>query len=114
MFALAGSAFAAYRLRKRLHLPAPLTTAWLFSAPIAVSRAAGPSFKGDMAAWGAQMWAYKNAFELPADQPDRHRERVHLDYSLRADAFLGCGTPPSQRLQRRLRRPHHLSVGTRR
>lgn len=113
MYAVAGSSLVAYRLRKRLKLPAPVMTAWLFAAPLALARADPPSFRRDMSVWGAQMWAYKNAFELPADRPERHRRRVHIDYVRRLDTLIGLGMPPGQRLQRRLRSPHRLSKADR-
>jgi membrane-associated phospholipid phosphatase len=107
--AVASSSVAALQLRKRLGLPAAVTTASLFSAPVALARVAAPSFTRDMAVWGAQMWAYKNAFELPADDAKRHQRRRRIDYPLRVDTLLGFGVPPSRRLQRRLRHRRRLS-----
>jgi membrane-associated phospholipid phosphatase len=49
------------------------------------------------------MWAYKNAFEIPNDDEQRHRRRAHFDYPMELDARLARGAPPGQRLQRRLR-----------
>ncbi len=34
----------------------------------------------DVVVWAAQMWAYKNAFELPNDDEERLVRRAHLDY----------------------------------
>jgi membrane-associated phospholipid phosphatase len=51
------------------------------------------------------MWAYKIAFEVPYDRPERLRTRLRVDGPLGADTRLGAGVPPSQRLQERLRRP---------
>jgi membrane-associated phospholipid phosphatase len=64
----------------------------------------------DGAVWAAQMWAYKNAFEMPADDEPRLRGRAHFDYPIAVDRLIGAGTPPSLRLARRLRRRGHLSV----
>jgi hypothetical protein len=50
------------------------------------------------------MWAYKNAFEMPNDDEQALRDRAHFDYPIALDSRLGAGTPPGQRLQRRLRR----------
>ncbi|HKR98635.1 MAG TPA: phosphatase PAP2 family protein [Candidatus Dormibacteraeota bacterium] len=59
--------------------------------------------------WAAQMWAYKNAFEIPNDDETRLRGRAHFDYPMAIDARLGGGIPPGQRLQRRLRRRGELT-----
>jgi membrane-associated phospholipid phosphatase len=56
------------------------------------------------------MWAYKNAFEMPADNERQLRRRAHFDYPLAVDRVIGAGTPPSQRLARLLRRRGHLSA----
>lgn len=60
------------------------------------------------AAWAAHMWAYKTAFEVPYDRPEQLRARLRIDEPIRADAVIGGGTPPGQRLQRRFRRPPRL------
>jgi hypothetical protein len=49
------------------------------------------------------MWAYKNAFEIPHDDEERHRCRTHVDYPIALDARLAGGLPLGRRLQRRLR-----------
>jgi membrane-associated phospholipid phosphatase len=100
---VAASAPAVYRARQRLSLPPALTTGWLFAAPLTIANGFRPSFGRDAAVWASQMWAYKNAFELPSDRGKRHRQRAHVDYPLRLDTWLGLGMPPSQRLQRALR-----------
>lgn len=55
------------------------------------------------------MWAYKVLFEMPYDRPWRLRRRLRIDYPVAADRLLGAGTPPSQRLQDRLRNPGAIS-----
>jgi membrane-associated phospholipid phosphatase len=55
------------------------------------------------------MWAYKNAFEIPHDDEERHRRRAHVDYPIALDARLAGGRPLGQRLQRRLRRRGELT-----
>lgn len=55
------------------------------------------------------MWAYKNAFEMPADREERLRRRAHFDYPITVDRMIGAGAPPSQRIARRLRQRGHLS-----
>jgi membrane-associated phospholipid phosphatase len=55
------------------------------------------------------MWAYKIAFEVPYDRPDKLRQRLRIDQPIAIDRAIGLGVPPSQRLQRRLRRPPELT-----
>jgi membrane-associated phospholipid phosphatase len=100
----------AARARKRLKLPAPLATACSFSAVPLMSAGFKPSKLRDSAIWIAQMLAYKNAFEMPNDNPQRLRQRVHVDYPIRLDARLAAGAPAGQRMQRHLRRRGHLSL----
>lgn len=108
--AAAGSSFLALRLRKRLKLPAPLTTIWLFATPPAIAAGFKRSFVRDGVVWGAHMWAYKNAFELPTDRGQRHRQRAHIDYPIAIDSRIGGGIPPGTRLQRRLRTGGELTA----
>jgi membrane-associated phospholipid phosphatase len=49
------------------------------------------------------MWAYKIAFEIPYDRPERVRRRLRVEPPLRFDGWLGRGVPPTQRLQEALR-----------
>jgi membrane-associated phospholipid phosphatase len=87
-----------------------VTTAVAFAAPVALADGFRRSRIRDAAVWGAQMWAYKNAFELPHDDEQRHLRRTRVDYPIAIDTRLGGGKPPSQRLQRSLRRRGHLSL----
>src|SRR5690349_22135960 len=107
--AAGASAVAAVRARKRIGLgPAP-ATACAFSLPLSIAAGFERSPLRDAAVWAAQMWAYKNAFEMPADEEAQLRRRAHFDYPIAVDRAIGAGTPPSQRLARRLRRRGHLS-----
>jgi membrane-associated phospholipid phosphatase len=108
--AAAGSAPLAYRLRGALSLPPAATTAWLFAAPVAIAAGFPRSRWRDGAIWASQMYAYKNAFELPSDDERGQRERAHIDYPHVLDTLIGGGTPPSRRLQRRFRRRHRLNA----
>jgi membrane-associated phospholipid phosphatase len=110
LLAYVPAAVAFARLRRRWNAPQPLSAAVAAAAPVAV-HAALPRGRGRAAAtWAAHMWAYKVNFEIPYDRPERLRERLHVDEALRADAFIGGGEPPGQRLQRRLRRPPDLTA----
>jgi membrane-associated phospholipid phosphatase len=108
--AFAGCASLAVRVRKRIGLPAAATTASAFSVAPLLAAGFRRSRARDAAVWATQMWAYKNAFELPNDQEERLRRRAHFDYPIAVDRWLGAGLPPSQRLQRHLRRRGHLSA----
>jgi membrane-associated phospholipid phosphatase len=56
------------------------------------------------------MWAYKIAFEVPYDRPEQLRRRLRIDAPIAMDRRIGLGTPPPQRVQRRLRRPPRLTL----
>jgi membrane-associated phospholipid phosphatase len=108
--AAAAAAVAAVRARKRIGLGAGPATACAFGVPLSVAAGFARSPARDAGVWAAQMWAYKNAFEMPADDEPRLRRRAHFDYPIAVDRVLGAGTPPSRRLARRLRRRGHLSA----
>jgi membrane-associated phospholipid phosphatase len=106
----AGAAVAVVRSRKRIGLPPAGATVCGFAAPVALAAGFKRSPVRDAAVWAAQMWAYKNAFEMPNDRTSELRRRVHVDYPIAADARLGRGTPPGRRLQLALRTRGKLSV----
>lgn len=97
------------RERERIGLPRPVSTAVVASAPLAVMAAAPRSRRRDVATWIAQMWAYKIAFEVPYDDPEKLRARLLIDPAIAGDARLGGGMPFPERLQRALRRPPELT-----
>jgi membrane-associated phospholipid phosphatase len=51
------------------------------------------------------MWAYIAHYEMPNDDPERLLSRLRVDYPIRADTVLGCGSAPTVRLQNALGRP---------
>jgi membrane-associated phospholipid phosphatase len=69
------------------------------AAPAALSVAAAPSRRRDVGVCALQMWAYLAAYEMPNDDPQRLRERVHVEYPIVIDRVLGAGKIPTQRLQ---------------
>jgi hypothetical protein len=79
---LAASSVAAVRARKRLGLPGAAATVAAFGAPAALAWGFGRSKRRDMLLWASQMWAYKDAFEIPSDDKERLRGRTHLDYPI--------------------------------
>lgn len=56
----------------------------------------------------AQMWAYLAAYEMPNDDPQRLRARVHVRYPIVIDRVLGLGKLPTQRLQEAFCAPQGL------
>lgn len=49
------------------------------------------------------MWLFKLSWELPADDREKLRERLLIDYPISVDRVIGLGVPPGLRLQRVLR-----------
>src|SRR5919198_2474524 len=95
--------------RRDLGLPPRVVLPLVAATPLATATALPRGRLRAAATWATQMWAYKVAFEVPFDDPERLRERLHIDYPIRADSVIGAGEPPTVRLQRRLRRPPRLS-----
>jgi hypothetical protein len=96
------AAIAVPLVRKKLRLPAAMTLGAAAAGPpaLAVLR---PRTRGrDAALYALQMWGFLNAKDLPHDDPDLLRQRLRIDYPIRADLALGGGELPSVRLQRAL------------
>jgi membrane-associated phospholipid phosphatase len=70
------------------------------TAPAALSVALPRGRARDAAVCALQMWAYLAAYEMPNDDPEALRERVHVEYPIRIDRVLGLGRIPTERLQR--------------
>ncbi|HET6549565.1 MAG TPA: phosphoesterase, partial [Solirubrobacter sp.] len=100
----AAGAVVGARRRRRLGLPRPLSAVLAASVPAAVAVVARGGARAPLV-WAAHMWAYKLEFEIPYDAPERLRARLRVLYPLRADAWLGVGRPPGERLQTALREP---------
>jgi membrane-associated phospholipid phosphatase len=88
-------------LRGRLRLPNWAVLAPSTIAPAALCVLAPPSRRRDVGVSMLQMWAYIAAYEMPADEPDVQRRRVHVRYPVAIDKVIGFGKIPSVRLQRR-------------
>jgi membrane-associated phospholipid phosphatase len=107
--AAAASLIALVKTRKRVGLPSGGATLSAFAVAPTLAAGFRRSRVRDGIVWAAQMWAYKNAFEMPNDNEQRLGNRAHFDYPLAVDARLGGGLPLGQRLQRRLRRRGELT-----
>ncbi len=70
------------------------------AAPAALSVAAPKGRARDIATCALQMWAYLAAYEMPNDDPQALRERVHIEYPIRIDRVIGLGKIPTERLQK--------------
>ena len=57
-----------------------------------------------------QMWGFPMAHELPYDDPEALRRRLHVRYPIRTDRRLGGGELPTMRLQRALARPGEVTA----
>jgi hypothetical protein len=101
--ALAG--LAAPVVRRKVALPALVTSAVAWQAPLSVALVLRRSRFRDAAVYGAQMWAYLAAYELPNDDPEALVRRVHVRYPIAIDRAIGLGEVPTVRLQRALGRP---------
>jgi membrane-associated phospholipid phosphatase len=82
-----------------LDLPKGPVLAAAAMAPAALSVAAPKGRPRDVATCALQMWAYLAAYEMPNDDPEALRERVHIQYPIKIDRVIGLGKIPTQRLQ---------------
>jgi membrane-associated phospholipid phosphatase len=55
------------------------------------------------------MWAYLAAYEMPNDDPDALRERVHVKYPIQIDRVIGLGRIPTERLQQMFSREGEIN-----
>jgi membrane-associated phospholipid phosphatase len=103
-WAVIGLGVAAPLVRKRLRLRPQVVIATAAAAPVALTFVVPRSRVRDALVCTLQMWAYFAAYEMPADDPERQRARVRIDYPVRIDEALGAGRIPTVRLQRALHR----------
>ena len=109
--AYAPAAIVLTTFRQRVNLPPWLAVAIASAAPLAVAAALPPPRRVRYAAAGmAYMWLFKISWELPADDEGTHRRRLNVDYPIQFDSALCGGTPPTLRLQRRLRTKGQVSL----
>ncbi|WP_349239775.1 phosphatase PAP2 family protein [Patulibacter sp. SYSU D01012] len=95
---------AAPLVRRRLRVRPSAVVAAAAGAPVALTFVMPRSRVRDVAVCTLQMWAYFAAYEIPADDPDRLRSRVRIDYPVRSDTVIGGGRIPTVRLQQALHR----------
>jgi membrane-associated phospholipid phosphatase len=100
---------AAPLLRRRVALSPPVVMAAAVASVPALVIAAPRSRGRDAAMCVLNMWAYLAAYELPNDRPESLADRVHLDYPIAVDRFLGFGIPPTVRLQSDFSHPGYIN-----
>lgn len=103
-WAAVGLGVAAPLVRRRLRVKPAVVLAAAAAAPVAVTFLVPRSRTRDAVVCTLQMWAYFAAYEMPADDPERLRSRVRVDYPIRSDTILGRGRIPTVRLQHALHR----------
>ena len=98
---------AAPLLRRRLRLKPPVVITAAAATPFAL--AVFPhSRTRDVGMCVLQMYAYLVTYKMPNDDPEKLMERVRVAYPVKADRFIGRGTTPTLRLQRRLAHPERF------
>jgi membrane-associated phospholipid phosphatase len=103
-YAALGAAVATPLLRRRLRIPAPVTAAACYSAPLALAVLHPRSKKRDVAMFTMQMLAFTVVHELPYDNPEKLRSRLRTRYPIVSDRVIGRGQLPNARLQKLLSR----------
>lgn len=90
-------------MRKRLGASAAVALPVASVTPLAVAAVTRPGRGRYVAVGAAYMWVFKVTWELPYDNPEKLRKRLHVDYPIRIDSVIGGGVVPTLRLQRALR-----------
>ena len=96
---------AAPLLRRRLRLRPTAVLGSAALAPVALCVLYPRSRTRDVATVCLQMWAYLAGYEMPNDDHEALRARVHLRYPAHVDRVIGLGTLPTVRLQRAFSEP---------
>jgi membrane-associated phospholipid phosphatase len=96
--------------RRKLHLPVPVTLGLVSAAPLAAAAATPRRAWRYVAVGAVYMWSFAVTWALPYEQPEKLRQRLHIQYPIRIDSFLGLGVPPTLRLQRALRHPPRVTA----
>jgi hypothetical protein len=96
---------AAPLVRRRLQLRPAVVLGAAATAPVALCVLFPRSRARDAGVVTLQMWAYLAGYEMPNDDPEALRARVHVTYPVRIDKVVGLGTTPTVRLQRAFSTP---------
>jgi membrane-associated phospholipid phosphatase len=93
---------AAPLIRRRVKLSRSVVIGAAAAAPAALCVVRPKTPLRDVSVCALQMWAYLAAYEMPNDDPEKLRERVHVTFPINIDRVLGLGKIPSERLQNAL------------
>ncbi len=104
---------AAPLIRRRVRLPPPVVTTTAALAPFALCVLVPRSGARDLGTCFLQMWAYVATYEMPNDDPEALKRRVHVRYPVQIDCAIGLGATPTVRLQRRFGRPGRINAAER-
>jgi PAP2 superfamily len=88
--------------RKKLRLPKGVTLGAVAAGPPALAVLRGRTRTRDAALYVLQMWGFLNAKDLPHDDPEALRRRLHVTYPANVDRVIGGGQLPTVRLQKAL------------
>ena len=72
-------------VRKRFRIPTSVTTAALVGGPLSVAVLRPRTNARDVVLFTVQMWSFGVAHELPYDDPEALRRRLHIRYPIRTD-----------------------------
>ncbi len=97
-------------MRRRWRVPAAVTTAAVVAGPLALAVLRPRTPRRDVVLFALQMWGFAMAHELPYDEPEALRRRLHVRYPIRSDRWLGGGDLPTVRLQRALAREGEVTT----
>lgn len=100
--AAVGAAVAVPFVRRRLRISTPVTIAACAAGPLGLAVLQPRSKRRDVALFALQMWAFTVAHELPYEDPEKLRARLHTRYPIRTDKIIGAGRLPNARLQQAL------------
>jgi membrane-associated phospholipid phosphatase len=96
------AAIAVPLVRKKLRVPAAVTTAAVASGPPALAVLRSRTRLRDAGMYALQMWMFLVGHELPYDDSEALRRRLRISYPIRVDSALGGGRLPNVRLQQAL------------
>lgn len=107
---------AAPIVRRHVKLPRPVVLGAAAAAPAALCVVRPKTALRDVGVCALQMWAYLAAYEMPNDDHEQLRQRVHVKFPIQFDRILGCGKIPGERLQStfaakgRIRESEHILI----
>src|SRR5262249_47769214 len=96
------AAVAVPLLRRKLRIPPAVTAMALAAGPPRPAVVGHRTRLPDARVYALQMGMFTLGHELPYDDPEAARRRLHVSYPITADRLLGGGQLPNVRLQHAL------------